>query len=56
MGHTVTHYSFHNEIFFPLAVAVAVVVVRCGKGRGWIQRDCKMSGIGVHDGKFTENQ
>ena len=41
MGHTVTHYSFHKEIFFPLAVAVAVVVV------GWLKGlPVELRGIG----------
>jgi hypothetical protein len=27
-----------------------------GKGGGWVQRGEEMSGVGVHDVKFTKNQ
>jgi hypothetical protein len=47
VGHTVTHHSFHKEIFFLLGGL---------QGWGWIGRDGEMSGIGVHDVKFTKNQ
>lgn len=44
-----THHSYHSEIFlFPFG--------RGGcKGGQWIWKDREMSGIGVHDVKFTRN-
>jgi hypothetical protein len=51
MGHSMTHYSFHNEVCFPLL---------WGRLQGWragtCRRDGRMSGIGVCDVKFTKNQ
>jgi hypothetical protein len=51
MGYTVTHYSFHNEMFPVLCFVCFVLVGRLqGQGadiRGW-------GGIGVHDVKLTD--
>ena len=49
--HTVTHYSDRNEIF-PSDLGLGIFC----KGRVWVQRDEEISGIGVHDVKFTKNQ
>lgn len=51
MEHTVTHYSDRNEIF-PSDLGLGIFC----KGRVWVQRDEEISGIGVHDVKFTKNQ
>jgi hypothetical protein len=46
-GHTVTHYSFHNEIFFfSVGKEVAREAIYGEGGRG----------IAVHYVKFTKNQ
>jgi hypothetical protein len=53
VGHTVTHYSFHNESFFFFLFSVVGEVARvdCGYEVG----GGGMSGIGVHDMKITKN-
>ena len=48
VGHTATHYSVH-EIFF------SSMGGGC-KGGGQVRGGEEMSGTGVHDVKFTENQ
>jgi hypothetical protein len=65
--HTVTHYSFHDKklsVFFVLFCFVLFFFCLCFlfsferggcKGRGWIQWDWEMSGVGVHDVKLTKN-
>ena len=49
MGYTVTHYSFHNEIFFSLLGGD-------GKGGGQVPEEGEVSGAVVHDVKFAKNQ
>lgn len=48
MGHTVTHYSFHDEMFPVLCLCVFY----------WGWGSCKggYEGTGVHDVKPTKNQ
>ena len=51
VGHTVTHYSFHNEIFSPsVGEDVLRVKGRVKGGKG------KMSTIGMHNVKFIKKQ
>lgn len=47
MGHTTTHYSFYN-IFFFSGAGIARVKIDTRKE--------EVSGIRVHDVKFTNNQ
>ena len=58
MRHTVTHYSFHNEMFwgFVLFSFYFLFSFQGGyKGRGQIWRDYgDMSGTGVHNVEFTK--
>lgn len=44
--HCGTQYSFHKEIVFS---------VGWRKGGGQVQGEGEMSGVGVHDVKFTQN-
>ena len=57
MGHTVTYYSFHNEMFSMLCFDfVWLCFILMGSLQGWRGGEGEMSGTGVHDVKFTENQ
>jgi hypothetical protein len=49
VGHTLTHYTFHNEISFSL-------FRRGYKVRDEVWREVKMSGIRVHTVKFTKTK
>ena len=49
VGHTVTHYSFYNDIICFLCWG------RGCKGGEWVWGKVEMSGIGVCDVKFTKN-
>jgi hypothetical protein len=63
VGHTVTHYSFHNKMYFSFTVAFILfyfilfyfiwgAVVR---EEGGYKVLGEMNGIGVHDVEFTKN-
>jgi hypothetical protein len=49
MGHTVAHYSFHDEISFSSVG---------GRLQGWRAgtEERERGGVGVHDVKFTKSQ
>ena len=54
--HTVTHYSFQDEMFSILCFVLYMcsLVWRICKGREQIRGEIR--GAGVHDGKLTKNQ
>jgi hypothetical protein len=53
VGHTMTYYNFHYEIFYSLYL-FSFFLGGGFKGEGW--KDWKMSGIRIYDVKFTKNQ
>ena len=56
VGHTVTYYSFRDEMFSVLCFCLYIFFIWGEVARGRYAGAGRLNGPGVHDSKLTENK